>query len=427
LNGTLSVVLWLLAGVLVAPALVFCLQCLAALLSGRSARPTAARAAAVTDDPSAAPSRPRVAVLIPAHNEHETLAASLDAVRPQLRDGDLLVVVADNCDDDTAAIARERGATVIERADAEHRGKGYALSHGLGTLSDKAFDVLIVLDADCRAEDGSVDALARQVTRTGKPAQAVYLMEACHDPTPRDRVSSWAFMVKNLVRPIGLAGVGMPVPLTGTGMAFPRAALAKVSLGSGNIVEDMQLGLDLALAGDAPRLCPQARVTGRFPRDGSTALGQRRRWEHGHLRTIIGQVPRLLWRGVTRGRLGAVAMALDLLVPPLSLLIVLLILASLAAALVALLTPVTWAPAIVLASSLVAVLACVFLAWLKFGRATLPPRSLAAAITYVAWKLPMYCMFLIRPEKRWVRTARTPESAPPAGNRIPTAPAKSPA
>jgi cellulose synthase/poly-beta-1,6-N-acetylglucosamine synthase-like glycosyltransferase len=409
-------VLWLLAALLLIPAAVFCAQCIAALAS--RSRPS--RAADTTDAASTV-ARPRLAVLIPAHNEQETIAGSLDAVRLQLLEGDSLVVVADNCDDNTVALARSHGAEAIERADEAHRGKGYALSHGVAALSDRAFDVLIVLDADCRAEAGAIDALARQVARTGKPAQAVYLMEACDDPTPRDRVSSWAFMVKNLVRPSGLARLGLPVPLTGTGMAFPRASLAKVSLGSGNIVEDMQLGLDLAMAGEAPHLCADARVTGRFPRDGSTALGQRRRWEHGHLRTIVGQVPRLLWRGVTRGRPGAVAMALDLLVPPLSLLIVLLILASLAAALIALLTPVRWTPAIALSAGTGAVLGCVFLAWLKFGRATLPTASLFAAISYVAWKLPMYCMFFIRPERRWVRTARTSSST------LPTGPAKSPA
>jgi cellulose synthase/poly-beta-1,6-N-acetylglucosamine synthase-like glycosyltransferase len=422
-----TVLLWLLAVMLLIPAAVFCVQCLAALTS----RSRGSRSAVTDDSPSTADptvattatARPRVAVLIPAHNEQETIADSIDAARPQLLEGDSIVVVADNCDDDTAAIARAHGAEAIERADDAHRGKGYALSHGVAALSDRAFDVLIVLDADCHAEGGAIDALARQVARTGKPAQAVYLMEACNDPTPRDRVSSCAFMVKNLVRPSGLARLGLPVPLTGTGMAFPRAALAKVSLGSGNIVEDMQLGLDLARAGEAPRLCADARMTGRFPRDGSTALGQRRRWEHGHLRTIIGQAPPLLWHGLTRARLGTIAMALDLLVPPLSLLLVLLILASAAAALIALLTPVTWAPAIVLAAGTLAVFGCVFLAWLKFGRATLPASSFLAALSYVAWKLPMYCMFFIRPEKRWVRTPRNGGTT----QSLPTGPAKSPA
>jgi len=85
LNGALLVVLWLLTGALLAPTVVFCLQCLASLLPGRGRD---ARAA-VTDDPNQ--SRPRVAVLVPAHNEQETLGSTLGALRPQLRDGDVLM------------------------------------------------------------------------------------------------------------------------------------------------------------------------------------------------------------------------------------------------------------------------------------------------------------------------------------------------
>jgi cellulose synthase/poly-beta-1,6-N-acetylglucosamine synthase-like glycosyltransferase len=264
---------------------VFCAQCLAALLPGRSS--SRSNGSADTSTTTADP-RPRVAVLMPAHNEQETLGATLDAVRPQLRDGDALQVVADNCDDDTAAIARATArpsssalTPTIAARDTPQPRLGGAEGERV-RRPDRPRRRL-----PCR---GGLDRRARrQVARTGKPAQAVYLMEACDEPTPRDHVSSWAFMVKNLVRPMGLHRFGMPVPLTGTGMAFPRAALEKVSLAGGNIVEDMQLGLDLAMAGEAPRLCAEARVTGRFPRDGSIALGQRRRWEHGHLRTIIGR------------------------------------------------------------------------------------------------------------------------------------------
>jgi cellulose synthase/poly-beta-1,6-N-acetylglucosamine synthase-like glycosyltransferase len=406
LNAAVTFVLWAVAVVLLTPTVIFCAQCLAALLPRRRAEGSSA---------TETPRRLRVAVLTPAHNEQQTLAVTLDALRPQLRDGDMVMVVADNCDDGTEDIARQRGATVIERRDEQHRGKGYALAAGLAALPADGYDVLVMLDADCTPEAGAIDALAEQVQRTGKPAQAVYLMEACDQPTPRDRISSWAFMVKNLVRPLGLSAARLPVQLTGTGMAFPRETIAAASLGGGNIVEDMQLGLDLALAGAAPRLCPQARVTGRFPSQTDVALGQRRRWEHGHLRTILGQVPRLLWLGVTRFRLGAVAMALDLLVPPLSLLIILLIVASIASAVIGLLVHVTLAPAAVLSWSTFAVLGCVFLAWIKFGRSTLPATSLFSAMSYVAWKVPMYCMFFVRPEKKWVRTARTPTPTPPIG------------
>jgi cellulose synthase/poly-beta-1,6-N-acetylglucosamine synthase-like glycosyltransferase len=388
---------WALAGGLLLPAGVFCAQCLASLLPPR-------RKARSIDESSAA--RPRVAVLTPAHNEERTLGPTLAALRPQLSAGDVSLVVADNCDDGTADVARDHGVEVVERYDAARRGKGYALAYGVAALQSRAYEVLVVLDADCRLEPGAIDALARQVAATGRPAQAVYLMQPCDRPTPRDQVSTLAFTVKNQVRPTGLHRLGLPVPLTGTGMAFPREALRDVTLGSANIVEDMQLGLDLALAGRAPRLCPAAQVVGQLPTDARTALGQRRRWEHGHIRTIVTQVPRLLGLGLIRCKPAAWAMALDLLVPPLSLLLVLLLLAGGALAGIAAMTRVTAGPAIALFAAFAAVIGSVFLVWLKFGRQMLPASSLSAVASYVAWKLPLYAAVLLRPEKKWVRTDR---------------------
>jgi cellulose synthase/poly-beta-1,6-N-acetylglucosamine synthase-like glycosyltransferase len=407
LQNLWTIVLWAMALALLAPAAVFCIECLASLLPRRRRGVSADSA------------RPRIAVLTPAHNERAVLASTIDALRPQLAEGDIALVVADNCDDDTASVARESGAEAVERRDLEHRGKGFALDHGIDTLRDRSFDVLVVLDADCHVEPGAIDALARQVAATGRPAQAVYLMESPLAPTPRDRVSTWAFMVKNLVRPLGLARLGLPCPLTGTGMAFPREALAKVSLASANLVEDMQLGLDLALIGSAPRLCPGARVTGRLPANADDALGQRRRWEHGHLHTIFRQAPRLVLLGLARCRPAALAMALDLIVPPLSLLLVLLMVSIAVAGLSHLLLGSPRGPAMVLITATLAVMGSMFLAWLRFGRRCLPARSLPGIITYVAWKLPMYVMYFIHPEKKWVRTSRDEPHLPD--------PAKSPA
>ena len=390
------------AAALIVPAGVFCVQCVAALLPRRRARRS----------PDSAASRPRLAVLTPAHDEQETLGATLEALTGQLAAGDVALVVADNCSDQTAAVARDHGVDVVERRDDLRRGKGFALAHGVAALSGRDFDVLVVLDADCHLRPGALDALARQVAATGRPAQAVYLMQLCESPTARDRVSTLAFTVKNLVRPLGLDRLGLPVPLTGTGMAFPRGAIANVTLGSANIVEDMQLGLDLALSGCAPRLCPEAQVVGRLPSNSGSALGQRRRWEHGHLRTILHQVPRLLWHGLLRGKPAAWAMALDLLVPPLSLLLVLLLLAAGALAGLAALTAATWSPVLAVVIALVAVVASVMLVWLKFGRSILPASSFPAVGSYVAWKVPMYVAFLFRPEKKWVRTERAPETLP---------------
>ena len=74
---------------------------------------------------------PAVSFVIPAHDEESTVGEALEALRPQLAPGDRLLVVADNCSDDTAEVARRGGAEVATRDDRERRGKGHALRFGL--------------------------------------------------------------------------------------------------------------------------------------------------------------------------------------------------------------------------------------------------------------------------------------------------------
>ena len=85
--------------------------------------------------PAAAWTRPQVAVLVPAHDEASIIGATLASLVPQLQAGDRLLVVADNCSDDTARRAEEGGAEVIVRQDALRRGKGYALDFGMRHLA----------------------------------------------------------------------------------------------------------------------------------------------------------------------------------------------------------------------------------------------------------------------------------------------------
>jgi exopolysaccharide biosynthesis WecB/TagA/CpsF family protein len=394
-------VILVLAALLLVPVAVLCVECIAALLPARKRVGTRAVDAR---------SRPRLAVLIPAHNEEKVLGATLASLMPQLQLGDRVVVVADNCDDDTPAVAREFGAEVAERHDPERRGKGYALDFGVRHLEADPPSIVIMMDADCHVHDGAIEALAAQVVETNQPAQAVYLLERPTRPGPRDLVSALAFMVKNLVRPRGLDRLGLPCLLTGTGMAFPWHAIKRVHLATGNIVEDMQLGLDLALAGHAPRFCEAARVSGKLPEQRDVALTQRRRWEHGHLRTLLTQVPRLLWGVVSKRRVGALALALEISVPPLSLL-VMLILASISAAMLATKLGASWLAFKLLVGSAGVVGVCILAVWARFGRKQIPLGSLVAVPFYVLWKIPLYATFVFRPQREWVRTERTEAEA----------------
>ncbi|MBF2076037.1 MAG: glycosyltransferase [Synechococcales cyanobacterium C42_A2020_086] len=377
---------------LLIPSSVLFIECLAALLPGRSPR---------SDDTLT----PRIAVLVPAHNEALGIRPVLERLQEQLQPQDRLVVIADNCTDNTATIARSTGATVIERYDTERRGKGYALDYGMDYLAADPPDVVIVVDADCAVQPGTLQTIARRAFAARRPVQSIYLMELPAQPKPKDAVSALAFLVKNLVRPRGLNRLGLPGILAGTGMAFPWSVIRQVSLASGNIVEDMQLSMDLAIAGYPTVFCNDSKVIGLLPQQEQAAKSQRTRWEHGHLRTMQTQIPLLIAAALQQRRLDLLAIALDLAIPPLSLL-VMLWLGTLGLTLLAGVLGLSWLPAVIAAISGGLIGMAVVVSWLRFGHSTLPAQTLLAVPFYLLWKIPLYFKFLVKPQTQWVRTER---------------------
>lgn len=402
--------LLVLAGLLFIPSLTLFFECVAALFPHR-------RTTRKVGSLDSSLYQLRVDVLVPAHNEAAGISAALESVLPQLSPQDHLVVIADNCTDNTAEVACMAGATVIERHDSERRGKGYALDFGLQYIAQHPPDIVVLMDADCLAEPGAIAQISQQAQLSHRPVQAIYLLEQPANPSPKHAVSGLAFTVKNLVRPLGLANLGLPCLLTGTGMAFPWNTLQRVSLASGNIVEDMNLALDLAIAGYAPNFCPGATVIGVLPQQTKAAESQRTRWEHGHLQTLLTQVPRLMKASWRQRRFDLFAIALDLLIPPLSLLVMVWALAM-GIALLASWMGTSLTPVVLLGVQGGLILAAILVAWAKFCRNTLPLKTLLAVPLYVFWKVPLYLAFLVKPQTKWVRTERDPYPANPKPPKI---------
>jgi len=349
--------------------------------------------------------RPRLAVLIPAHNESSGVTPTLKAVRSQLLDGDRCVVVADNCSDDTASVAAAAGAEVLERHDIDRRGKGYALDFGLRFLDADPPDVLVVVDADCLLTDGCLDRIGRLSLATRRPVQAVYLMTA---PAPAKRstqIAEFAFRVKNLARPMGFLRLGLPCQLMGTGMAFPWPVLRSIDLATGHIVEDLKMGLDLAAAGHPPLFCPDALVTSQFPVNEAGTKSQRKRWEHGHLSMIVGTAPGLLWHSLRTRDVASFALGLDLLVPPLALLVMASTLFAMLCLAFLAVGGSAW-PLLVSLIGLGGLFVAVALAWLRYGRDVLPLATLALAPLYALKKIPLYLRFVVSRQAEWVRSKR---------------------
>ena len=353
--------------------------------------------------------RPRLAILMPAHDEALLIAATVAAVQPQLQATDRLIVIADNCSDLTAALARTAGAEVIERTDTVRRGKGYALDFGIRHLEAAPPELLVILDADCQLGEGALDRLAACSARTGRPAQALYLMNAVPNAGRMQKIAAFAWVVKNKVRAGGLHALGLPCQLMGTGMAFPWSSIHSAELASGHIVEDLKLGLDLARAGQPTQFCPEALVTSTFPESAEGARTQRARWEHGHLSVILSETPGLLWSALRRRDVNLLALALDLSVPPLALLALLIAVSWVPSGILYLVTGASFPlSAVVLASILFAV--AVLLSWVRFGRHILSAQDLAMAALYPLWKIPLYLRFLVARQITWVRSKRDRDS-----------------
>lgn len=349
---------------------------------------------------------PTVAVLMPAHNEGTGIEHTIRALAPQLNASTQLWVVADNCTDNTAQLAAQSGANVIERSDPERRGKGYALAHGLDRLAQNPPSVVIIVDADCELSEGGLARLAHDALLADAPIQADYVLLPNPNPSPRSIVSALAFLVKNRVRPRGLTALGFPCLLTGTGMAFPWAVLRKAPPTDDNLVEDMVMGLELAKLGHAPRLCPDVTVTSALPEGEKAATKQRTRWEHGHLHTMFTHAPKLMLHGLMRGRVELCALALELIVPPLSLLAMSLIAGTVLCALAALLGA-SALPFMIFSFSLAALGCGVLAGWWAYGRELVRARDLLAIPKYILWKLPVYLGFFGKGKQQaWERTER---------------------
>jgi cellulose synthase/poly-beta-1,6-N-acetylglucosamine synthase-like glycosyltransferase len=397
----LEALAWIVALAAALPCFVFFVECVLGSLVPHRAR-------AVGQSPG-----PRTAVLVPAHNESGGITPTLAALTSQLAPGDRLVVIADNCSDDTAALAAHSGATVIQRQDAERRGKGYALAFGLEHLAQDPPDVVIIVDADCLVSPGSLARLANLARELDRPIQADYVLEPPSRPQGLAVVSALAFLVKNRVRPRGLLALGMPCLLTGTGMAFPWQVIRKAPPTDDNLVEDMVMGLSLAQLGYAPMLCPEARVSSVLPERTQAARSQRKRWEHGHLATLREYAPKLIGQGLKQGRADLIALALDLMVPPLSLLVALLI-AALGFTAVCAFLGASIVPLAICAANLCALGTGVLLAWFAHGRSLVRARDLGAIPLYVLWKIPLYFTFFTKGRHAsWDRTERSPGDPKP--------------
>lgn len=349
-------------------------------------------------------STPDTVVLMPAHNEEDIIADRLAALQSQLPAHMRILLVADNCSDRTATVARAAGVEVLERNDPEARGKGFALAYGREHLRSAVPQCVVVLDADCDCSSQSLARLSAAAAGLDRPIQGRNLVRTPPGAAVLVQVSNFAIFVKNELRQMGLQRLGAPAMLNGTGMALPWRLFDRAKLATGSIVEDLELGLDLVEAGEKPGFLNSAAVWS-DPASAAATEAQRSRWEGGFLKTAWERGIPLLRFAILKRRLGAFWLALHLMTPPVSMLVLLNIIAA-GIALAVGLAAGQFTAAAVLGVTQIFLAIALLAAWFAGGRDFLSASALLQVPRYLLWKVPLYARLLRGSPTEWVRTKR---------------------
>jgi cellulose synthase/poly-beta-1,6-N-acetylglucosamine synthase-like glycosyltransferase len=350
--------------------------------------------------------RLRFDVIVPAHDE----AAGIEGVVAGLRkldwpaEGFRVLVVADNCTDSTAALARAAGAEVLERRDPSRRGKGYALDFAFQISQARGWaDAVVVIDADTGVSANLLEAFAGRIDDGAKAIQAHYGVLNPH-ASWRTRLMAIALASFHRVRSRARERLQLSCGLRGNGWCVTPRLLRQVPYRAFSLAEDIEYGIELGLAGHRVHYADEAQVAGVMVSGEAAARTQRQRWEKGRFQLIRSRIlPLLKAAGDPDGKV-CLDLALDLLVPPLSYVAVnvavLIVLAGIA---------LLWDSSAEIGLWLglicgLCLLLYVLRGWQLSGVGVRGLMDLARVPSFVLWKVLL--MLRARGSAEWVRTKR---------------------
>ncbi|MBK7863674.1 MAG: glycosyltransferase [Archangiaceae bacterium] len=266
--------------------------------------------------PPEAQAPPMFDIVVPAHDEAAGIASTVKSLLALdwPHDRRRVVVVADNCTDDTAQRARAAGATVLERHSATHKGKGYALQHAFERLEG---DAVVVVDADTQVSPNLLRAFAARMAKGAQAIQAYYGVDNA-SASWRTTLMAIAFAMFHRVRGRARENLHLSCGLKGNGMCFTRALLEKVPHHAFSVVEDLEFGIRLGLAGERVWYVDEAQVRGEMVSGEAASRSQRVRWESGRKAMVRAHLLPLLREAVKRQSPVLLDLAMDLVIPPLS-------------------------------------------------------------------------------------------------------------
>lgn len=346
-------------------------------------------------------------VIIPAHNEAMQIEESLQGLQACNYPEALLdvYVIADNCSDATASKAKACGAKIFERFDETSKGKGQALDWFLRRHKEifAAKDGLIILDADTLPDQNFFQEVSASLAHPDVDVVQGFYGVSNPESNWRSALTTAALNVFHHVRPAGRNVLGGSAGLKGNGMGFSRHVLENYAWPAHGLVEDIEFSLLLLYDDIVVHYNPDAVVLAEMATERDQAATQRKRWEGGRFDLLRQYGPDLIGSCVRKRSMALFDGLMELLIPPLGLLVLLVVLLGLASVFVP-----YWLP--VLIGGLFVLFFYVF-SGLFLRRAPLSIwLSLLAVPFFLIWKIPVYLKLLLGNKKgTWERTQRQKE------------------
>ena len=239
----------------------------------------------------------KYAIVIAARNEEKVIANLLDSIKKQDYPKDLITtfVVADNCTDETAKIARDCGAICYERFDNERKTKGFALEYLFERIEEDygrmSFEGYFVFDADNLLKSDYITKM-NDAFDSGKKIITSYRHSKNFD---ENWISStyaihWLRSIRTGHRARSI--LHLATNIQGTGFLFP-SEIVKDGWHYTSLTEDRALTVDSVANGYEITYQDEAIFYDEQPISLKVALRQRTRWAKGHLLAFVESGPYL--------------------------------------------------------------------------------------------------------------------------------------
>ena len=231
----------------------------------------------------------RFMAIIPAHNEASVVGNLVESLKNQDYPNELfdIYVIADNCTDNTAEVAKNAGAIVYERFDEKKKTKGFALQWFLNKMKEegKEYDALCVFDADNVASQGFIKAMNKKLCQGETVVQGYRDIK---NPTDSWISAGYALFYWTMHRFYHLAryNLGLSPLLNGTGFMVKYDLIKEKGWNTKTLTEDIEFSLINISQGRKLGWAVDAVVYDEQPMGYKQSWNQRMRWSVGHIQCV---------------------------------------------------------------------------------------------------------------------------------------------